>query len=174
MNLVNKLVFVEKKIPYNIQAKALLNDFKSNLNLPNLKNIRIINRYLINNIDEQTFNNALISVFSEPPVDNYYIDKFPVNNNEISFAVSLLPGQFDQRASSTEQCLKLINVNNQSIITTAIVIVLEGKITNQQLKKIKHYYINPIESYEIKPYEINNNDDKIKLSKIQIIGEFIN
>ena len=75
-----------------------------------------------------------------------------MKKNETAFAVQPLPGQFDQRASSARQCLMLIDPNTQAEVISAKVIVLEGKISKNDLERIKKYYINPIDSFETELY----------------------
>ncbi len=87
------------------------------------------------------------TVFFEPPVDDVYEENFELNGAK-TFSVEYLPGQFDQRADSAEQCLKLLKEEEEPIIRTATTYVIEGEITDAELEAIKNYCINPVDSRE--------------------------
>ena len=90
---------------------------------------------------------ALVTVFSEPPVDTVFEETFELGNAK-TFSVEYLPGQFDQRADSAEQCVKLLNEEEEPVIRTATTYVIEGEVTEEQLEAIKHHCINPVDSRE--------------------------
>ncbi|MBO5851812.1 MAG: hypothetical protein J6R29_05730 [Clostridia bacterium] len=139
-------LYVEKKDGFTHEASALLGDIVTFLGINNLDNVRVLNRYDVENIDEDLFNYAISTVFSEPQVDNYYLD-FDFSNKTV-FAVEYLPGQFDQRADSCSQCLQLISQKERATVKTAKVYILEGNLTSEQISQIKKYVINPVESRE--------------------------
>ncbi len=139
-------LYVEKKQGFTHEANSLLGDIITFLGINNLKNVRVLNRYDVENIDADLFNYAISTVFSEPQVDNYYLD-FDFSNKTV-FAVEYLPGQFDQRADSCSQCLQIISQKERSIVKTAKVYILEGNLTSEEIDKIKKYVINPVESRE--------------------------
>jgi phosphoribosylformylglycinamidine synthase len=168
-----KVVYVEKRKPFNVEARQLFDDFKINLKIDKLTNVRLLNKYIIADIDNNTYQKSLYSIFSEPPTDNLYEEKFEVDKNETPFGVTYLPGQFDQRADSAEQCLKLINPNSKATVKTVTIIILEGSLSQTQLESIKKYYINPIDSQEVDPYSQEHNV-KIALPKnVETINYFI-
>ena len=107
-NIINmsgvKRVYVEKKCDYAVKAKELMEEMINYLNIKADK-VRVLNRYDIENISDDTYRKALVTVFSEPPVDDVYEENFPKNANDFVFSVEFLPGQFDQRADSAAQCL---------------------------------------------------------------------
>ena len=139
-------LYVEKKQGFLHEANSLLGDIRTFLGITKLENIRVINRYDVENIDEELFDYAKKTVFSEPQVDNCYSD---INLNEgIVFAVEFLPGQFDQRADSCSQCLQIISQKERPIVKTAKVYVLYGNLTESEVLEIKKYLINPVESRE--------------------------
>ena len=105
-------------------------------------------RYEVENISEETYQKALLTVFSEPPVDDIYEEDFAYGNAKV-FTVEFLPGQFDQRADSAEQCVKLLNENEEPIIRSAITYVIEGDITEEQFAAIQKHCINPVDSRAI-------------------------
>ncbi len=140
-------VFVEKKPAFAIQAKELQSEIKSYLGIKTVTNVRVLIRYDIENVSEETYKKALMTVFSEPPVDDVYEEDFELGNAK-TFSVEFLPGQFDQRADSAEQCVKLLNENEEPIIRSATTYVIEGEVTDEQLEAIKNHCINPVDSRE--------------------------
>ncbi|WP_312102600.1 phosphoribosylformylglycinamidine synthase subunit PurQ [Lachnoclostridium sp.] len=144
-----KRVYVEKKVPYAVRAKELKEELKSYLGLKTLTNVRVLIRYDIENVSEETYKKALGTVFSEPPVDDLYEEKFPYVVGDRVFSVEYLPGQFDQRADSAEQCVKLLNEKEEPIIHSATTYVLSGTLGEEDFDRIKQYCINPVDSREI-------------------------
>ena len=141
-------LYVEKKQGFQNEATSLCKDIVTFLGIENLQNIRVINRYDVENIDESLFNSAKTTVFSEPQVDNYF-DKLDCDNGYV-FAVEYLPGQFDQRADSCSQCLQIIAKIERPLVKTAKVYVLYGNLSDGEIAEIKKYVINPVESREAK------------------------
>ena len=140
-------VYVEKKPDFAVKAKELKHEIKHYLGIESVTAVRVLIRYDIENISEETYEKALKTVFSEPPVDNIYEETFELNGAK-AFSVEFLPGQFDQRADSAEQCVKLLNETEEPIIRTATTYVVEGEISGSQLDAIKHHCINPVDSRE--------------------------
>ena len=112
--------------------------------------MRVLIRYVIEGITEDTYRKALVTVFSEPPVDIVYEEDFEHRPGEHVFAVEFLPGQFDQRADSAVQCVKLLREDEDVEIKTATVYAVEGSLTDSQLESIKNFCINPVDSREAK------------------------
>ncbi len=153
MNQV-KRIYVEKKSPYAVRAKELKAEIRSYLGVTGLQEVRVLIRYDIENISDETYQKALGTVFSEPPVDILTEEKFSKNSGDRVFSVEYLPGQFDQRADSAEQCVKLLNEKEVPVIHTAVTYILTGNISDEEFEKIKGYCINPVDSREtteIKP-----------------------
>ena len=146
MNFDVKRVFVEKRSGFNTESINLLNDFKENLQLNNLKNVRILNRYLVSNLSNQNFRRAVATVFSEPNQDDVYFEDIGESDNV--FAVEFLPGQYDQRADSASQCIRIITDKEEVKVKYAKIIILEGELTKEDITKIKKYFINPVDSRE--------------------------
>ena len=140
-------VYVEKKKDYAVKAKELLEELKQYLGL-NIENVRVLVRYDIENLSDVSYDKALGTVFSEPPVDDVYEETFPMEQGEVAFGVEFLPGQFDQRADSAQQCVKLLNEDEDAVIRSATVYVVKGDVTDAQLEEIKEYCINPVDSRE--------------------------
>jgi len=141
-------IYVEKKKGFDIEAQGLYEDLKENLHLRRLTSVRVINRYDIEGIDDDTYEAAKYTVFAEPAIDRVYEENVPVDVTSRFFAVEYLPGQFDQRADSAEQCIKLLNVNSEAAVRFARLIVLNGGITEGELETVKNYCINPVDSQE--------------------------
>jgi len=149
-----KRIYVEKKAPYAVRAKELKTELRSYLGMKSLETVRVLIRYDIENISEDTYQKALGTVFSEPPLDLLYEEQYEARSNDRIFSVEYLPGQFDQRADSAEQCVKLLNEKEEPVIHTATTYILAGSISDEDFEKIKAYCINPVDSRktdEIKP-----------------------
>lgn len=141
-------IYVEKKESYAVNAKELEQELKNYLGIKTLKSVRVLNRYMIENVSEETYRSALNTVFMEPPIDILYEDELETNPNDRVFSVEYLPGQFDQRADSSEQCVKLLNEKEEPVIRSATTYILSGDITDEEFEKIKAYCINPVDSRE--------------------------
>ena len=141
-------VYVEKKADFAVKAKELKHEIKHYLGITTVEAVRVLIRYDIENISEDTYKKALVTVFSEPPVDDIYEETFDANGARV-FSVEFLPGQFDQRADSAEQCVKFIKEDEEPIIRSAVTYVIEGNITDEQFTSIKNHCINPVDSREI-------------------------
>lgn len=143
-----KRVYSEKKPEFAVKAKELGEEISSYLNIDTVTNVRVLIRYDIENITDETYRKALVTVFSEPPVDLVYEEDFRHGDNEHIFGVEYLPGQFDQRADSAVQCVKLLREDEDVVIKTAVIYAIEGSLTQPQLDKIKSFCINPVDSRE--------------------------
>jgi phosphoribosylformylglycinamidine synthase len=141
-------IYVEKKKGYDIEAQELFSDLKENLNLQGLSAVRVINRYDIEGIDDNTYNAAKNSIFAEPAIDMAYDEEVSIDAGALYFAVEYLPGQFDQRADSAEQCIKLMDANLEPKVRFARLIVLMGNISQEEYAAVKKYSINPVDSQE--------------------------
>ena len=140
-------VFVEKKPGLAPEAAALLSDCRAFLGIDGLTNIRVLNRYDVENISEELFLRSRGTVFSEPQLDTVCEDA-DLSDADHVFAVEPLPGQFDQRADSAAQCIQLLQPGDRPLVRTAKVYALYGAIREEELARIKHYVINPVESRE--------------------------
>ena len=141
-----KRVFVEKKKPFAVNAKELLEEIGGYLGIKTITDVRVLIRYDIENLSEETYKKALTTVFSEPPVDDVYEGTFTAGKDDFVFSVEYLPGQFDQRADSAEQCVKFFNENETPVIKTAVTYVLTGTVTDEEKNRIKEHCINPVDS----------------------------
>ena len=141
-------VYVEKKPDFAVKAKELKHEIKHYLGIDTIEAVRVLIRYDVENITEETYKKALLTVFSEPPVDYIYEETFEADGARV-FTVEFLPGQFDQRADSAEQCVKLLDENEEPIIRSATTYVIAGSISDEQFAAIKKHCINPVDSREI-------------------------
>ncbi|MCY6356141.1 phosphoribosylformylglycinamidine synthase [Clostridium sp. ZS2-4] len=148
MKTMVRRIYTEKKLQYNVEAKGLLKELKENLNIKSIENLRILNRYDIAGIEEDEYIRARNTIFSEPTVDNVYDESIEIGENEIVFAVEYLPGQYDQRGDSAAQCMQILTQKERPLIRCAKVIIIKGNIVEEEVKKIKKYYINTVDSRE--------------------------
>ena len=142
-------VYVEKKIPYAVKARELKEEIGSYLGITKVSGVRVLNRYDVENLSEETFERAVRMVFAEPPVDILYRENLEIGDGTRVFCVEFLPGQFDQRADSAMQCLQFLNEEEEPVVRTATTYLIEGDITDQEFEKIKAYCINPVDSREV-------------------------
>lgn len=169
-----KRIFVEKKGDFAVESKKMLNDLKLSLNIDGIHNLRIINRYDIEGIDCKDFKAAKHIIFSEKTVDKIYEEKLPLDDNEIVFAVEYLPGQYDQRADSAEQCIEILTEGKKSLIKFAKVYVINGDLNKKEIDEIKKYSINTVDSREALLEKSNSLFEKqLEPNDIEILGGFI-
>ena len=138
-------IYVCKKPEFSLEADALSSEIKNLLNIDGVKSLKVINRYDVENIEEELFEKCINSVFSEPQIDDAYKT---LPEADYLFAVEPLPGQFDQRADSAAQCIQLFSAGNRPSVKTAKVYAICGNLTDEQLTAIKKYVINPVECRE--------------------------
>ncbi len=142
-------IFVEKRPGLSPEANNLLSDLRKFLGIESLEGVRILNRYDVEHIDPQVYEAAKGTVFSEPQVDVTFDETFPEPRTcHSTLAVEALPGQFDQRSDSCAQCIQLMAGVERPLVNHAKVYLLEGKLSQDELEKIKGYLINPVESRE--------------------------
>ena len=143
-----KRVFVEKKPEFAVAAKELRHEIRHYLGITDVTGVRELIRYDVENISDETFEKACSGVFAEPPVDILYREEFPKEEGSRSFSVEYLPGQFDQRADSAEQCIRFINEDENPVIRTAVTYVIEGGISDEEFEAVRNHCINPVDSRE--------------------------
>ena len=141
-------VYVEKKPGFDGEAKALERELRTLLGIDGITNLRIINRYDVEGIDEELFASCVPTVFSEPQTDDASADMPAAADGATVFAVEFLPGQFDQRADSASECIQLISQGERPTVRSAKVYVLEGELSAADVDAVKHYVINPVEARE--------------------------
>ena len=124
-------IYVEKKADFAILAKELKNEMTQYLGIDS-ERVRALIRYDIENLSDETYEKAKVTVFSEPPVDDIYEEDFPHEESDFVFSVEYLPGQFDQRADSATQCVCLLNPAEEPIIRSTTTYVISGSLTEEQ------------------------------------------
>lgn len=175
MNNTIYRVFTQKKAGFDGAAKATQKDILevSGINLLELKEFL---RYDVAGIEEKDFKNAVAVVFSEPQVDDVYIESLPELKGYSVFAIEFLPGQYDQRADSCEQCVQLLTQKDKPKVKCARVFAIKGDrfFDETQLKKVKDFLINPVETREAsldRPTSLDNAQTEI--AKVKTIDGFI-
>ena len=155
-------IFVEKKAPFAVKAKELKNEMSEYLGIE-AEDVRVLIRYDVENVSDATFAQAKQTVFSEPPVDDVYEEEFPHKSTDFCFTVEYLPGQFDQRADSAEQCVKLLNDAEEPIIKSATTYIISGKLSDEQRQAVVKHCVNPVDSRvtdEPKPTTLEDHFDE--------------
>ena len=140
-------IYVEKKPELANEAKALCGDLQEFLGIQNLDHLRIVNRYDAEDMDKSLFEQCIYTVFAEPQLD-IATETLDAQSASAVFAVEFLPGQFDQRADSAAQCIQIISQGERPTIRTAKVYLLYGKLTEEEVQRIKKYVVNPVEARE--------------------------
>ena len=157
-------IYVEKKAPFAVKAKELKNEMSEYLGIE-AEEVRVLIRYDVENVSDATFAQAKQTVFSEPPVDNIYDEDFPHKADDFCFTVEYLPGQFDQRADSAEQCVKLLNDSEEPIIKSATTYVISSNssLSSESREQIIKHCVNPVDSRvtdEPKPATLEDHFDE--------------
>ena len=143
-----KRVLVEKRNGFDLEARALKKDIEESLHITSVDSLRVLNRYDVEGVSEEVYENAVNSIFSEPNLDVVYHEEVPGLKDERVFAVEYLPGQYDQRADWAAQCIQIVNQGMRPELKTAKVYILSGNLTDEEFSKIKGYIINPVDSRE--------------------------
>ena len=138
-------LFVTKRESFNLEAQRMLQTLQQELSMP-ATDVTIYERYDIENLDAKDLESAKNLIFSEPPVDTV-LEEIPSVQGFV-FAVEYVPGQYDQRADSAEQCISMLTLTSGHIVRCARVYAIEGTFTKEQENVIKAYYINPVDSRE--------------------------
>ena len=140
-------IFVEKKKELAGEARSLLSDIRTLLSISSVTDVRVLNRYDVEGISLELFENCKNTIFAEPQLD-IVTDSLQAEANDTVFAVEYLPGQFNQRADSAAQCVQLLSQGERPLVETAKVYVLTGDVSADELAAIKKYVINPVEARE--------------------------
>lgn len=138
-------IYVEKRPPHNGEAVALIDDVHHFLEISGAESVRILHRYDVENVDEETYTRALDTVFSDPNVDRL-LDAVP--KADLVIGVEMLPGQFDQRADSAALCLRLIAPTADVRVACATVYAFTGAFSPEEAERLRQHLINPVEARE--------------------------
>ena len=152
-------IYVEKKPEFAVEAQSVLNDLQTALRL-SVTGVRILNRYDADHLTEEAFQKAIPTVFSEPAVDVTYDTLPECTGNQRMFAAEYLPGQFDQRADSCEQCIQILLQGERCRVRTAQIYIISGNMTDAEFQQIQSYLINPVERRKAsldKPETLDSN-----------------
>ena len=141
-------IYVEKRDGFDGEARALSHELRHMLGISSLTGLRIINRYDVEGISEELFEQCVPVVFSEPQTDRATREMPEVAEGARVFAVESLPGQFDMRDASAAECIQLVSQGERPTVRNAKVYVLEGALSDEDLDAIKRYVINPVEARE--------------------------
>ena len=168
-------IYVEKKSGFDVEAKSLYRDLKYNLGIGGLTGVKIINRYDIEGISDEEFENSKRTIFSEPPVDEVFDEKIEIAKNSRVIAIEYLPGQYDQRADSASQCVQILTHGERPDTKVAKLVVLEGEVSDSEYKKAKGYLINPVESHEASMEKPDSLEVEVKVpDDVKVLDGFIN
>ncbi|MEG2833984.1 MAG: phosphoribosylformylglycinamidine synthase [Ruthenibacterium sp.] len=136
-------IYVEKKPAFAVEAKSVLHEIRHLLRIQSVTDLRLLNRYDVEGISPELFEQCIKTVFSEPQIDDTYT---ALPQSDAVIATAYLPGQFDQRAASASECIGLISQGEQPAVASARVYLLTGTPTADELAKIEAYLINPVEA----------------------------
>ena len=141
-----KRIFVEKKADFQIKAEALLEELVHNLQLTSLSNLRLVQVYDIFNLEEELLEQAIKHIFMEQVTDKALLEEELGLESSVYFAIEALPGQFDQRAASSQEALLLLGSRQNVRVHTGQLFILNGNVLEEELAAIKNYLLNPVDS----------------------------
>ncbi|HAT4339310.1 TPA: phosphoribosylformylglycinamidine synthase [Clostridium perfringens] len=168
-----RMVFVEKKAGFNVESQILLKDFKDNLGIEALEDVRVLNKYILGDMEEEQYVRTVNTILSEAPVDRVYEENFEIGQDEIAFGVEYLPGQYDQRADSASECIMLLTEEEKVPVKSSKVIILKGNLNEEEINKIKSYYINPVDSREVSPLSKVLEENLEEPNEVQVLDGFL-
>ena len=145
---MDKRIFVEKKADFQVKSESLVRELQHNLGLSSLKSIRIVQVYDVFDLAEGLFAPAEKHIFSEQVTD-HVLDEVAVQAdlaNYAFFAIESLPGQFDQRAASSQEALLLLGSSSDVTVNTAQLYLVNKDIDATELEAVKNYLLNPVDS----------------------------
>ena len=166
-------VYVKKRHDYAVEAQEILTNLKTQLKIENLKEVEVINRYDIEGINDEILNQALNTILSEPMVDDVYLEDYDLSDTK-AFAIEYLPGQYDQRADATEQCIAILTNSKTVKVKCAKLITLKGEISDEELESIKKYLINPVDQRIASLDKLDSlEDETTEIKPVPVIEGFI-
>ncbi|HGD3893343.1 TPA: phosphoribosylformylglycinamidine synthase [Streptococcus agalactiae] len=145
---MNKRIFVEKKADFGIKSASLVKELTHNLQLASLKDLRIVQVYDVFNLAEDLLARAEKHIFSEQVTDRLLTEaEITAELDKVAFfAIEALPGQFDQRAASSQEALLLLGSDSQVKVNTAQLYLVNKDIAEAELEAVKNYLLNPVDS----------------------------
>jgi phosphoribosylformylglycinamidine synthase len=166
-----KRVFIEKKQEYNVEANILYKDIKEYLKIDSLKKVRIINIYDLINVSEEDYKKIVEDILSEINLDHVYKETITINEKEKYFRVEFVPGQYNQREDSSMKAIDILLGKEDIKVKNSKLLIFEG-IDEEELNKIKAYYINPVEMREISLNDFTYKEEKEVNDEVEIIDNF--
>lgn len=141
-----KRIFVEKKADFQIKSKVLLKELIDNLQLTSLSSLRLVQVYDVFNLEDDLLEEAVKHIFTEQVTDKVLTETELDLDNAIYFAIEALPGQFDQRAASSQEALRLLGSRQNVRVHTGQLYILNESVQEEELVAIKKYLLNPVDS----------------------------
>ncbi|MDU1442480.1 MAG: phosphoribosylformylglycinamidine synthase [Clostridium cochlearium] len=167
-------LYVEKKDKFDVESINLKQDLKLTLGIEEISKLKIVNIYDIEGLDIEELKKAKNTVFSDPVVDNVYEEEFPIGKGAKFFVSEYLPGQYDQRADSSVQCVQILTGKSGIDIKTSKLFIVEGIQKDEDFKKIKDYCINDVDSREGSINKPNTLDlNFVEPKNVKILEGFI-
>lgn len=168
-------VLVEKRPGFDLEAQSLKKDLIESLHINTIENIRVLNRYDVEDLNEEVFENAAKTIFSENNLDIVSYDEIKdINENDKVFAIEYLPGQYDQRGDWAAQCIQIVNDGKRPNISTAKMYILSGNISDEDFARIKSYCINPVDSREADLKVPNTLEMEVEVpTAVEILDGFV-
>ncbi|MBF7096928.1 phosphoribosylformylglycinamidine synthase [Alkalibacter mobilis] len=174
MNNNIRRVFVEKRKGFDQEAIHLFKELKETLEIDSLIDVRVINRYDVRLEGFEEFEFIKKTVLSEPNADNVWESDVELRDEETPIAIEYLPGQYDQRADWASQGIRIITHGKDVKVKSARIVVLEGKLTAEELDMVKDYLINPVDSREASMEMPRDIDDETVLAEdVQEVEGFV-
>lgn len=167
-------IYVTKRNEHAVESKRLFNMLKNDEMIAGLSKLTILNRYDVEGLSKEQLEKTLHTVFSEPMVDDVYLETYPFGSSKY-FSVEYLPGQYDQRSDSAEQCVKVMTGAENVTVRCAKTYVLEGSVNDNDINKIKNIIVNHIDqriASEVKPETLVLNMPEPE--PVKEIADFIN
>ncbi|WP_300100439.1 phosphoribosylformylglycinamidine synthase [uncultured Alistipes sp.] len=168
MNTTNYRIFVEKLPRFRVEAESLRRELNTNLNL-SLGDLRLLNVYDLFGFTEELLEKSRYTVFGEVVTDSV-TDACDLEGRKY-IAVEYLPGQFDQRATSAVDCVRLIDPTADVRIRSAKLLLFDDRVTDEELAKIRHYYINAVESRE-KDLSVLSDMEQAEVKPVSVLEGF--
>ena len=173
--MILRRLFVEKKEGIDVESQNIFLDLRDNLDIKNIKGVRVLNRYDIFGISDEEYEKSKNTIFSEKTVDNVYEEELQIDEDDNIFAVEYLPGQYDQRSDSASQCIQILTQNEKPDILSAKVYIIKGGISEEEFSKIKDYCINNVDSREASLEKPKSADMELEVpDSVEILSNFIN
>lgn len=166
---MNQRIFVKKKEEFQVEADSLFHELANNLNLSGLESIELYNVYDIYHADENDIILLKANVLSEIVTDEV-LDEIDLSNKQY-IAYECLPGQYDQRSDSAQQCLMLLNNKQDVVIKSGKIVILTGTLSEDELLAVKKYLINPVEMRE-KDLSVLTYEEDVEIEPVPIVEGF--